>query len=71
MAETGARPSEADVTITVSDEWVVAKDEDTGVASQGKTRAEALENLAEALQLYHRPVPVEDDPDEPSDAPWL
>ncbi|WP_247730557.1 type II toxin-antitoxin system HicB family antitoxin [Halovivax limisalsi] len=60
------------ITVTHSDDWFVAKDESTGVASQGKTKAEALENLADALQLHTRPVPdeVEGEPD-PSSAPWL
>lgn len=71
MSGAGARPSDEDVTITVSDDWVVARDEETGVTTQGKTRAEALENLGEALRLYHRPVPEDDEPEEPSDAPWL
>lgn len=34
-------------------DWWVAKDEETGVASQGKSRAEALEMLDEAVALHH------------------
>jgi len=34
------------------DRWV-ARDEDTGVTSQGKTREAALENLDEAVAGYH------------------
>mgnify|MGYP002761186899 FL=1 len=34
------------------DMWV-ARDEDTGVTSQGKTREVALENLDEAVAGYH------------------
>ena len=34
-------------------DWSVAKDEETGVASQGKSRAEALEMLDEAVALHH------------------
>jgi len=60
-----------DVTITLDGEWYVARDEATGVASQGKTRPEALANLAEALELHERPVPADEDVDEPSSAPWL
>lgn len=60
-----------DVTLTLEDEWYVARDEETGVVSQGKTRAEALANLAEALELHERPVPDDEDVDEPSNAPWL
>ena len=37
------------------DLWI-AEDEDTGVASQGETRGEALENLDEAVALYHGDV---------------
>lgn len=49
------------VTITKEGRWFVAKDEASGVASQGETKPEALENLAEALELHNRPVPEEDD----------
>lgn len=31
-----------DVTLTFEDEWYVARDEETDVASQGKTRPEVL-----------------------------
>jgi predicted RNase H-like HicB family nuclease len=34
-------------------EWWRVKDEETGVATQGKTRQAALENLDEALAGYH------------------
>lgn len=69
----GARSTPAtSITITHSDGWFVAKDEGTGVASQGETKVEALENLADALRLHERPVPEEaDEPDEPADAPWF
>jgi len=60
-----------DVTLSLEGEWYVARDEETGVTSQGKSRAEALANLAEALELYDRPVPEGEDVDEPSTAPWL
>jgi len=42
------------ITLTQDDEtdWWTAVDEDTGVASQGETREEALENLDEAIALY-------------------
>lgn len=60
------------VTVTRDGEWYVAKDEETGVASQGETRPDALANLAEALELHHRPVPEDaEDEVEPSDAPWF
>ena len=34
------------------DKWFVAKAFEVEVASQGKTEAEALKNLKEALELY-------------------
>ncbi|WP_338738965.1 type II toxin-antitoxin system HicB family antitoxin [Haloplanus salilacus] len=46
-------PTGTVITLTCEDEWWVAKDEDTGVVSQGKNRQDALENLDEALQGYH------------------
>lgn len=49
---TKAQRSTSSVTITRDDDWFVAHDEDTGVASQGKTRPEALANLAEALRVH-------------------
>jgi predicted RNase H-like HicB family nuclease len=70
----GVQPRESDdeetVTITESDGYVVARDETTGVASQGDTKTEALENLAEALERHTRPEPDDVDPSEP-DAPWF
>jgi len=69
-----------------TDLWV-AVDEETGVASQGETHVDALENLDEAVALHKgeigEPVTDEDlrewgiDPDEVSDevqepdAPWF
>ena len=38
--------------IEEDDGWWSAIDEQTGVASQGKTRREALDNLDEAVALY-------------------
>ena len=46
-------PTGTTITLTREDEWWVAKDEETGVVSQGKSRQKALENLDEALQGYH------------------
>ncbi len=51
------------VRIEQSDEWVVAIDEDTDIASQGETRAEALSNLAEALELRRGEGVAIEDPD--------
>lgn len=62
------KPGDVDrVTLAEGDVAVVATDEATGVVSQGETKAAALENLAEALRLYHRPVPDGHtiDPDDP------
>lgn len=44
-----------DPTITLTDEgdWWVARDTETGVTSQGRTREAALDNLDEALAGYH------------------
>ena len=53
MATVSDPPPGTTITLTRESEWWVAKDEDTGVASQGKTRQEALENLDEALEGYY------------------
>lgn len=60
------------VTVSWSGEWFVARDERTGVMTQGKTRVAALKNLGEALGLYERPIPEDaENPVEPPDAPWF
>lgn len=46
-------PDSSSVTVTRDGDWFVAIDEATDVASQGRTRPEALANLAEALELHH------------------
>lgn len=62
----------AGVELTESDGYIVATDTETGVASQGDTKADALANLADALELHERPVPEDVDGElEPADAPWL
>jgi len=58
------------VTITESGGYIVARDESSGVASQGETKAEALSNLAEALELHSRPDPDDADISEAT-APWF
>lgn len=70
---TQSRPGQNGETVTVTKDgrWYVARDDSSGVASQGETKAEALENLAEALELHSQPVPDTDDEPEPSSAPWL
>jgi predicted RNase H-like HicB family nuclease len=44
---------EPTITLTESEDWWVARDTETGVTSQGKTREAALSNLDEALAGYH------------------
>ena len=41
------------VLIQKEENWYVATDISTGVASQGKTLEESMENLKEALSLYY------------------
>ena len=41
------------VIIQKEESWYVATDIESGVASQGKTIDESLENLREALSLYY------------------
>lgn len=41
------------VIIQKEDEWYVATDLDSGVASQGRTIDESVENLREALMLFY------------------
>ena len=75
--------SSVEIRLTREDDWWVAEDIDTGVVSQGETREAALENLDEAVALYHGEIgePVESpeeeraaleelglDPDEIADA---
>lgn len=47
---TGVEPT---ITLTDDGDWWVARDVETGVTSQGRTRKEALDNLDEALAGYH------------------
>ncbi len=49
----GVSEPQTTITLTKEDDWWVAKDEETGVASQGKTRTEALEMLDEAVALHN------------------
>ena len=42
------------------EEWIVATDVTTGIASQGKNNKEALKNLREALELYYEDVSSEE-----------
>jgi predicted RNase H-like HicB family nuclease len=63
-------PDGSVITITRSDEWFVIRDEEAGITTQGETRAEAIENLADAIALQERD-PGDDTEPEPSDAPWF
>lgn len=58
------------ISLTRDGDWYVAKDEETDVTSQGRTRPEALAYLSEALELYEKPVPGDIKPSVP-DAPWF
>ena len=46
------------VIVIKDEEWFVARDITTDVASQGKSIDEALSNLKEALELYYEDAPV-------------
>ena len=48
------------VVLTEEEEWIVATDATTGIASQGKNNKEALENLKEALELFYEDIPSEE-----------
>lgn len=52
------------IIIQKEDNWYVATSVETGVASQGKTIDEAIDNLKEALELYY-----EDNIPEQADSP--
>jgi predicted RNase H-like HicB family nuclease len=56
--------------IEEDDGWWSAIDEETGVASQGETRQQALENLDEAVELTEEARQADTDAPEP-DAPWF
>lgn len=52
-----------EIHLTREGDWWVAKDIETGVASQGETRQEALEMLDEAVALHKGEIgdPIEDE----------
>jgi predicted RNase H-like HicB family nuclease len=58
------------IKLTHEDNHWVARDEETGVASQGETRDQALENLDEALELRKETQESDYEAPEP-DAPWF
>ncbi len=45
-------PEDNEIRLWTEDDWWIAKDLETSVTTQGKTRAKALENLDEAVALY-------------------
>ncbi|SDY52446.1 type II toxin-antitoxin system HicB family antitoxin [Halopenitus persicus] len=45
-------PHEDEIRLWREDNWWIAKDVETGVTTQGKSRDAALENLDEAVALY-------------------
>jgi predicted RNase H-like HicB family nuclease len=73
MAGSARRAPDADeITVRKSDGYFVARDEETGVSSQGESKEEALANLAEALTLYNDSSDHVQESDIPvSTAPWL
>jgi len=56
--------------IEEDDGWWSAVDEETGVASQGETRSEALANLDEAVAVTEE-ARDDDTPAPEPDAPWF
>jgi len=55
--------------IEEDDGWWSAIDQDTGVASQGETRADALANLDDAVELTREAR--DDEPAPEPEAPWF
>lgn len=47
------------IILTKEENFVVATDSTTGIASQGKTEEEAIFNIKEALELYYEDIPEE------------
>lgn len=58
------------IELTHEDDYWVARDKKTGVASQGKSRNQALKNLDEALELKAEAENSESEATQP-DAPWF
>lgn len=54
--------SNRNILITQEDDWFVAKDIETNVASQGDEINSALANLKEALELYYEDTAMEEIP---------
>lgn len=58
------------IELTREDDWWVARDQASGIASQGETREKALQNLDEAVEAARSVQDQEGDAAVP-DAPWL
>ncbi len=58
------------IQLTYEDDMWVARDPESGIASQGETRQEALENLDEAVELTRETQQQENSASTP-DAPWF
>ena len=58
------------IQLTYEDDMWVAYDPESGIASQGETRQEALENLGEACELTHETQKQENTASTP-DVPWF
>jgi len=71
MSVDSQNPDGDTIVVTKDDDLFVAKDTESGIASQGQTKSEALVNLAEALELAERPVSEDEDVEDESTAPWL
>ena len=58
------------VCIVPEDDWLVARCAEVGVTSQGRTIAEAEENIREAIQLYIESSGLDDIPESPIKPLW-
>ena len=58
------------ITLTHEDDLWVAVDDETGIASQGNTREEALRNLDEAIELTRKSQKSNSEAREPN-TPWF
>jgi predicted RNase H-like HicB family nuclease len=50
------------ITLTEEGEWWIAREEDAGVTSHGRTRTEAIENLDEAVACEQAAIENGDEP---------
>lgn len=70
MSKVESPDDDVEIVVEKEGDWFVATDTASGVASQGETRPEALENLAEALRAHEEPLPPGVEAEEP-DTPWF